>query len=108
MIDGTGALHIPNIPNFPDKVVTTIDILIKFLYLNFCIHHTIYHNHYSYLQKDKFIGESFHSAQWKTDFNPKEKSIGVIGTGASAVQAIPYLAMQGVKELVVFQRTACW
>ena len=58
--------------------------------------------------KETFLGESFHTAEWKSNFDPKGKSIGIIGTGASAVQAIPNLAKQGVKELTVFQRTPCW
>ena len=34
--------------------------------------------------------------------------VGVVGTGASAVQAVPALAAQGVSSLSVFQRTPCW
>ena len=36
------------------------------------------------------------------------KRVGVVGTGASAVQAVPALAAQGVSSLTVFQRTPCW
>ena len=57
---------------------------------------------------DDFSGEAFHTAHWKTDYDPKGKSIGIIGTGASAVQAVPSLANQAIKSLTVFQRTACW
>ena len=58
--------------------------------------------------KEDFLGEAFHTAQWKSNFDPKGKSIAIIGTGASAVQAVPSLANQGIKDLTVFQRTACW
>ena len=58
--------------------------------------------------KDDFAGDAFHTAQWQKDYDPKGKAIGIIGTGASAVQAVPTLSTQGVKELVVFQRTPCW
>ena len=58
--------------------------------------------------KDNFKGDSFHTAEWKANFNPEGKSIGLIGTGASAVQAVPNLVKQGAKELTVFQRTPCW
>ena len=58
--------------------------------------------------KNDFMGETFHTAEWKTDFDPIGKKIAIIGTGASAVQAIPSLAKQDIKELLVFQRTPCW
>ena len=58
--------------------------------------------------KNEFMGETFHTAEWKTDFDPTGKKIAIIGTGASAVQAIPSLAKQDIKELLVFQRTPCW
>ena len=58
--------------------------------------------------KDEFLGEAFHTANWKSNFDPEGKSIGIIGTGASAAQAVPSLANQGVKNLTVFQRTATW
>lgn len=58
--------------------------------------------------KEDFTGQSFHTAEWPQHFNPDGKTIAVIGTGASAVQAVPSLADQGVKSLLVFQRTPCW
>ena len=54
------------------------------------------------------MGETFHTAEWKTDFDSTGKKIAIIGTGASAVQAIPSLAKQDIKQLLVFQRTPCW
>jgi len=61
-----------------------------------------------YKGMDTFKGEAFHTAEWKTDFDPRNKRIAVLGTGASAVQAVPNLAEMGVKEMSVFQRTPCW
>ncbi len=55
---------------------------------------------------DSFKGESFHTSRWpkeKVDFTGKR--VGVIGTGATAVQMIPIIAKE-VKHLTVFQRTA--
>src|SRR5580700_6511055 len=55
---------------------------------------------------ESFKGESFHTARW-----PKErvelagKRVGVIGTGATAVQLITEIAKE-VGHLTVFQRTA--
>ncbi|XP_023329259.1 uncharacterized protein LOC111701982 [Eurytemora carolleeae] len=61
-----------------------------------------------YKGMDLFKGESFHTALWNKDFDPTNKRIAVLGTGASAVQAVPNLAEMGVKSLTVFQRTPCW
>jgi cyclohexanone monooxygenase len=54
---------------------------------------------------DSFNGKSYHTGHWPhegVDFTAKR--VGVIGTGASAVQAIPVIAQQA-KQLTVFQRT---
>jgi cyclohexanone monooxygenase len=59
---------------------------------------------------EKFKGHSFHTSRWdyaytKPDLSGlKDKVVGIIGTGASAVQAIPGLGANS-KELYVFQRT---
>jgi cation diffusion facilitator CzcD-associated flavoprotein CzcO len=53
---------------------------------------------------ETFQGESFHTARWDYDVDLEGKRIGVIGTGATAVQAIPELAKEA-GELYVFQRT---
>ena len=59
---------------------------------------------------EKFKGHSFHTSRWDYDYtgadltNLKDKVVGIIGTGASAVQAIPRLGASA-KELYVFQRT---
>ena len=57
-----------------------------------------------------FAGHSFHTSRWdyeytKTDLSGlSDKVVGIIGTGASAVQAVPRLG-EFAKELYVFQRT---
>ena len=53
---------------------------------------------------DTFQGESFHTSRWNYDVDLAGKRVGIIGTGATAVQAIPELA-KVVGELYVFQRT---
>ncbi|HZZ86994.1 MAG TPA: NAD(P)/FAD-dependent oxidoreductase [Caulobacteraceae bacterium] len=53
---------------------------------------------------DTFEGESFHTSRWNYHVDLRGKRVGIIGTGATAVQAIPELA-KTVKELYVFQRT---
>ena len=58
----------------------------------------------------KFKGHSFHTSRWDYQYtgekleNLKDKVVGIIGTGASAVQAVPELA-KTAKHLYVFQRT---
>lgn len=50
-------------------------------------------------------GETYHTGQWPHEnVNLGGKRVGIIGTGSSAIQAIPYLAKEAA-ELVVFQRT---
>ena len=53
---------------------------------------------------DSFQGDAFHTSRWNYDIDLKGKKVGVIGTGATAVQVIPEIA-KVVKELYVFQRT---
>lgn len=63
---------------------------------------------------EKFTGATFHTARWDFEYTGGtqhgnldklgDKVVGILGTGASAVQCIPHLA-QGAKELYVFQRT---
>ena len=52
----------------------------------------------------KFRGESFHTSRWNYNIDLSGKRVGIIGTGATAVQAIPELA-KVVGQLYVFQRT---
>ncbi len=53
---------------------------------------------------ESFAGESFHTSRWDYDVDLAGKRVGIIGTGATAVQVIPEIA-KVVKELYVFQRT---
>ena len=53
---------------------------------------------------EKFKGESFHTSRWDYNIDLSGKRVGIIGTGATAVQAIPELA-KIVGQLYVFQRT---
>ncbi len=53
---------------------------------------------------ETFKGQSFHTSRWDYKVELEGKRVGIIGTGATAVQAIPELA-KIVKQLVVFQRT---
>ena len=48
-----------------------------------------------------------HTARWDHDHELAGKRVGVIGTGASAVQVVPAIAPE-VERLTVFQRTPIW
>jgi cation diffusion facilitator CzcD-associated flavoprotein CzcO len=55
-----------------------------------------------------FGGRLLHTAQWPhTEVDFTGRRVGVIGTGASAVQAIPRIARHSA-HLTVFQRTPNW
>ncbi|MDO8362460.1 MAG: NAD(P)/FAD-dependent oxidoreductase [Actinomycetota bacterium] len=80
---GTGPLHRPKLPGIPGI--------------------------------ETFIGHAFHTSRWDYEYTGgdpaggrmarlAEKQVGIIGTGATAVQCIPHLA-RDAKELYVFQRT---
>lgn len=56
---------------------------------------------------ETFTGDTFHSARWNHSVPVDGKRIGVVGTGASAIQIIPELARTAA-ELVVFQRTPAY
>jgi cation diffusion facilitator CzcD-associated flavoprotein CzcO len=53
---------------------------------------------------ETFQGEAFHTSRWNYKVDLEGKRVGIIGTGATAVQAVPELA-KIVGELYVFQRT---
>ncbi|KAJ7256802.1 hypothetical protein B0H12DRAFT_484144 [Mycena haematopus] len=64
---------------------------------------------------DRFKGQHFHTARWNYEITGgtdtewtldklKDKRVGIIGTGATAIQAVPELA-RWAKHLYVFQRT---
>ncbi len=56
---------------------------------------------------DSFRGRTFHSARWDDGYDLTGKRVGVIGTGASAIQIVPQVAKKAAK-LDVFQRTPAW
>jgi cation diffusion facilitator CzcD-associated flavoprotein CzcO len=56
---------------------------------------------------EDFAGALFHSAQWDHEVPLAGRRVGVIGTGASAIQLIPQIAKAGA-EVTVFQRTPPW
>ncbi|HEY0647199.1 NAD(P)/FAD-dependent oxidoreductase [Phenylobacterium sp.] len=63
---------------------------------------------------ETFKRHSFHTSRWDYDYTGgdsnggltklKDKRVGIIGTGATAVQCVPHLG-EWAKELYVFQRT---
>ena len=53
---------------------------------------------------ETFAGDAFHTSRWNYNVELEGKRVGIIGTGATAVQAVPELA-KIAKELYVFQRT---
>ena len=53
---------------------------------------------------ETFKGESFHTSRWNYHVDLEGKRVGIIGTGATAVQAVPELS-KIAGELFVFQRT---
>ncbi|MEM7327038.1 MAG: NAD(P)/FAD-dependent oxidoreductase, partial [Actinomycetota bacterium] len=80
---GTGPLHRPKLPGIPGI--------------------------------EDFEGHTFHTSRWDYDYtggDPSgatmtglgDKRVGIIGTGATAVQCVPHLA-RSARELFVFQRT---
>lgn len=63
---------------------------------------------------ESFKGHSFHTSRWDYQYTGgdstggltklRDKVVGIIGTGATAVQCVPHLA-EGARHLYVFQRT---
>ena len=63
---------------------------------------------------EEYNGHTFHTARWDYDYTGgdhkgnlhklADKRVGVIGTGATAIQSVPYVG-EHAKELFVFQRT---
>jgi cation diffusion facilitator CzcD-associated flavoprotein CzcO len=56
---------------------------------------------------DQFEGDSWHSARWNHDVDLTDKTVAVIGNGASAIQFVPQIADR-VRQLYLFQRTPSW
>ena len=54
-----------------------------------------------------FEGTIIHTADWDDSYDPTNRRIGIIGTGATAVQLIPELA-RAAADLTVYQRTPIW
>ncbi|MCX6394919.1 MAG: NAD(P)/FAD-dependent oxidoreductase [Propionibacteriales bacterium] len=75
LINGSGVLTTPNLPNIPGV--------------------------------ESFAGRTLHTARWDHGVDLVGQKVGVIGTGASAVQLVPEIAPQ-VAALTVFQRTPIW
>ena len=58
--------------------------------------------------RESFKGAAYHSGLWPhTPVDFKDKRVGIIGTGATAIQAIPEIAKYA-KQLTVFQRRPNW
>jgi cation diffusion facilitator CzcD-associated flavoprotein CzcO len=58
--------------------------------------------------RDSFQGPAYHPARWPhTPVDFTGKRVGIIGTGATAIQAIPEIAKQA-RHLTVFQRRPNW
>jgi cyclohexanone monooxygenase len=63
---------------------------------------------------EKFKGHTFHTSRWDYNYTGgdttgglhklKDKRVGIIGTGATAIQCIPHLG-EHAQQLYVFQRT---
>jgi len=63
---------------------------------------------------ESFKGKAFHTSRWDYDYTGgsamgglaklADKRVGIIGTGATAIQCLPHLA-DSAKELFAFQRT---
>jgi cation diffusion facilitator CzcD-associated flavoprotein CzcO len=54
-----------------------------------------------------FDGTTMHTARWDAEIDLTGKRVGIVGTGASAVQVIATIAPE-VEHLTVFQRTPIW
>ena len=53
---------------------------------------------------ETFRGQAFHTSRWDYTVDLEGKRVGIIGTGATAVQVVPEIA-RVVRSLHVFQRT---
>jgi cation diffusion facilitator CzcD-associated flavoprotein CzcO len=57
--------------------------------------------------RNSFSGVQIHTARWHADAPIAGKRVGVIGTGASAIQIVPEIAHEAA-QLIVFQRSPHW
>ena len=56
---------------------------------------------------DSFSGRIIHTTDWDHHHHLRGRRVGIIGTGATAVQLIPELSTKAA-DLTVYQRTAIW
>ena len=56
---------------------------------------------------EDFAGPAFHSSEWRHDLDLRGLRVGVVGTGASAIQFVPEIQPL-VSELHVIQRSPPW
>ena len=56
---------------------------------------------------EDFDGPLFHSSRWDHDLDLAGKCVGVIGTGASAIQFVPEIR-KTAHQVVIYQRTPQW
>ena len=56
---------------------------------------------------DRYQGKAFHTARWDHENDISGRGVAVVGTGASAIQAVPTI-QPDVGRLKVFQRTPPW
>ena len=61
----------------------------------------------SWVDEAAFPGRVVHTARWPTDVRLEGKTVGVIGTGSSAVQVVSEAA-KVAKSVTVFQRAPNW
>jgi cation diffusion facilitator CzcD-associated flavoprotein CzcO len=57
--------------------------------------------------RERFAGAQFHSALWDHGVGLKGKRVGVIGSGASAIQFVPHV-VRDAAQMTMFQRSANW
>jgi cation diffusion facilitator CzcD-associated flavoprotein CzcO len=57
--------------------------------------------------QSEFQGITMHTSRWDHEVDLEGRRVGIIGTGASAIQVIPAIAPR-VSKLTVFQRTPIW
>lgn len=56
---------------------------------------------------ESFEGPAFHTAEWRHDVDLAGKRVAMIGTGCSAIQAVPAIQPE-VAQVDVYQRSAGW
>jgi 4-hydroxyacetophenone monooxygenase len=56
---------------------------------------------------EDFEGPAFHAARWPSNLDLKGKRVGVLGTGASAMQIVPAIVDE-VESVTIFQRSPQW